>query len=137
MAERTGLRHGTRERARKLCEYCQLPEELVSTPFQVDHIIAEKHAGQTSLENTAWSCLHCNSFKGPNIAGRDNETQTTVPLFDPRHDDWNKHFVWDHAILCGLTPIGRATIAVLRINAPYRIAVRASLIEEGRFPPSP
>lgn len=80
--------------------------------------------------------MHCNSFKGPNIAGRDAQTRQTVPLFDPRHDKWYEHFEWDGPVLTGLTSCGRATIAVLRINLPYRVAVRASLIEEGAFPPS-
>ena len=35
-------------RARFRCEYCLLPEALVSTPFQFDHIIAQSHGGQTS-----------------------------------------------------------------------------------------
>ena len=30
-----------RRRARFRCEYCLLPEALVSTPFQFDHIIAQ------------------------------------------------------------------------------------------------
>jgi 5-methylcytosine-specific restriction endonuclease McrA len=134
MSDRASIRKRARHRAGKKCEYCHLPEEFASTPFQIDHVIAEKHGGKTSLDNTAWSCLHCNSFKGPNIAGRDDVTQQVVPLFDPRHDDWDEHFSWDHAVLRGLTPVGRATVAVLRINLPYRVAVRASLIDEGCFP---
>lgn len=31
--------------------------------------------------------------------------------------------------------MGRVTIVVLRINLPYRVAVRESLIEERFFPP--
>jgi len=78
--------------------------------------------------NLSWSCLDCNSYKGPNIAGRD--ANQTVRLFDPRKDDWKKHFDWNGPILVGRTAIGRATIDVLRINITYRVAVRASLIDE-------
>jgi hypothetical protein len=39
-------------------------------------------------------------------------------------------------MLQGRTAIGRVTIAVLNINAPLRVALRASLIEQGVFPPS-
>ena len=56
------------------CEYCQLPAEYTDAPFQVDHVIAEKHHGPTVEENLAWSCFYCNSFKGPNISGRDERT---------------------------------------------------------------
>jgi hypothetical protein len=137
MVDEGSLRQQVRERAGHHCEYCQLPDDLVSTPFQIDHIIAEKHAGENTLDNLAWSCLHCNSFKGPNIAGRDRQTRQTVPLFSPRRDDWHAHFAWDGPVMRGLTSVARATIAVLRINLPYRVSVRATLIEEGVFPPAP
>jgi hypothetical protein len=35
----------------------------------------------------------------------------------------------------GSTTAGRATIAVLEINPPQRIALRQALVEEGLFPP--
>ena len=126
------IRDEVRKRAGGCCEYCRSSEAFVSTPFQLDHIIAEKHGGLTSLENLSWSCLDCNSFKGPNIVGRDDNQ--TVRLFDPRNDDWNEHFAWNGPVLAGRTSIGRATIDVLRINLTYRIAVRASLIVEGILP---
>ena len=37
--------------------------------------------------------------------------------------------------MVGKTPVGTVTIDVLAINLPYRIALRAALIEEGIFPP--
>ncbi len=127
------LRHPVAERSRYCCEYCQLPEQWTSLPFQLDHVIAEKHRGETSLANLAYACLHCNSFKGPNIAGRDLETGDIVRLFNPRRDNWSDHFEWDGPVLRPRTSIGRVTIDVLRINLPHRLAVRTSLIEEGLF----
>ena len=41
---------------------------------------------------------------------------------------------WEGPALCGLTAIGRATVAVLEINLPYRVALRQALIEGGVFP---
>jgi hypothetical protein len=38
-----------------------MPTEHDPLPFQVDHITAEQHGGQTVLENLAWSCLHWKS----------------------------------------------------------------------------
>lgn len=52
-------------------------------PFHVDHVIAEKHRGETVLENLAWACFSCNMHKGPNIAGIDPVTGETVRLFRP------------------------------------------------------
>jgi len=133
MAHEMAFRQQVAARAAYRCEYCRLSERYTSVPFQVDHIIAEKHEGETSLGNLAYSCLHCNAFKGPNIAGRDPVTNEIARLFDPRRDRWDEHFEWDGPVLKARTAIGRVTIAVLRINLPYRVDVRASHIEEGLF----
>ena len=133
MARRRSLRSRVAARAGLRCEYCRLPSEHSSVPFQLDHVVAAKHAGAKSLRNLAWACLHCNSFKGPNLAGRDPRTGEIVRLFNPRRDDWDEHFRWRGPRLVGKTAIGRVTIAVLRINLPYRVAVRASLMDEGEF----
>lgn len=129
------LRQQVAARAAYQCEYCRMPERSASLSLQVDHVIAEKHDGETSLDNLAYACVHCNAFKGPNIAGRDPATKNIERLFNPRQDDWREHFRWDGPALEAGTAIGRVTLAVLRINLPYRVAVRASLMEEGLFPP--
>jgi HNH endonuclease len=123
------------QRARARCEYCQMPQELDPLPFQIDHIIARKHRGRTRMENLALTCFACNNYKGPNIAGIDPDTRAVTPLFHPRRDDWQEHFAWHVPELVGRTPIGRATVAVLAINLPRRIALRRALIEEGVSPP--
>jgi hypothetical protein len=51
-----------------------------------------------------------------------------------RAKQWNRHFRWDGPVLVGRTPIGRATIMVLKINHPKMVEVRAFLIEAGLFP---
>jgi HNH endonuclease len=47
------------QRARSTCEYCQLPQSLSSTPFEIDHIIARKHGGPTESSNLALACFYC------------------------------------------------------------------------------
>ena len=121
------------DRARARCEYCQLPSALHPAPFQIDHIIARQHSGRTEIENLALACIHCNRFKGPNIAGLDPENGTIVRLFHPRQDRWSEHFIWDGPTLKGVSAIGRVTIAVLAINAPEVVEVRKALLEEGVF----
>jgi hypothetical protein len=118
-------------RARFRCKYCLLPQALVSTPFQFDHIIAQSHGGETNEVNFAFACFHCNNFKGPNLSGVDPDTGRVVRLFHPRQDKRNQHFRWNKEVLIGLTPIGRATIRTLRLSHPPRLAVRRSLLEEG------
>lgn len=123
------------ERADGACEYCQLPQPLSSLPFELDHIIAEKHGGPTDEANLAVSCFYCNRYKGPNIAGLDPDSRRIVRLYHPRRDRWTKHFRWQGARLSGRTPVGRATIAVLQINHPDAVALREALIDEGVLVP--
>lgn len=120
-------------RASNRCEYCHFPADLAWLPFQIDHIIAEKHGGLTNGDNLALSCYYCNSFKGPNIAGIDpqGDPSEAVQLFHPRRQMWAEHFKWNVSRLIGLTPVARATISVLRINAPEAIDFRELLLESG------
>lgn len=123
------LRQQVIERAGGHCEYCQMPQELDAQPFQLDHIRAQKHHGRTELSNLALSCLPCNSYKGPNVAGYDPESGELVSLFNPRTDRWAEHFKWDGPTLRGKTPTARATMEVLRINTAERVEHRQLLLD--------
>ena len=125
------FRQQVRVRADSCCEYCKLPSDLTDAPFQLDHIIAEKHGGPTTLENFAWSCYFCNTYKGPNIAGWDEEHEVIVRLFHPRKDRWHEHFQWNGPVLVGITDVGKVTIQVLRINEENAVLVRSLLIDSG------
>ena len=121
-------------RAQFRCEYCQMPQQCDPLPFEIDHIIAEKHLGPTKPSNLALACFHCNNHKGPNIAGLDPASGELTRLFHPRNDVWEKHFQWAGALLTGTSAIGRATVRVLEINVRHRVIHRQALIEEGVFP---
>ncbi len=123
-----------RARAGQRCEYCHLHErDSPLFAFHIDHILAKKHGGTDDPKLLAWSCHHCNLAKSSNLSGRDPVTSRIVVLFNPRRQRWQRHFVWDGAQLVGLTPCGRATIAVLNINAAHRIELRQLLIEVHRL----
>jgi hypothetical protein len=124
------LEREVRSRALGHCEYCLFPESASALPFHIDHIIAQKHGGQSDSENLAWACFSCNLRKGPNIAGLDPETGEIARLFNPRVDKWTEHFAWDGVWLRGKTRIGRATVMVLDINHVDALAVREALHEE-------
>ena len=109
------------------CEYCHDPVP----PFHIERIIARKHGGQTTAENLALSCIACNLYKGSNLSGIDAETRKVERLFNPRTERWTDYFVWAGERLVGTTPTGRATVVVLRINDPSRVAARAKLIADG------
>jgi hypothetical protein len=120
------------QRAGEHCEYCLIPQFAFPLPFQIDHIIAEKHRGQTVETNLALACAHCNRFKGPNIAGVDPASGQLVRLFHPRNDAWVEHFRMEGPRIMGRTPVGRATIEVLRMNADDLLLIRVELLAEGR-----
>jgi hypothetical protein len=129
------LAQEVRRRAGDVCEYCRVAQASYPTvPFPIDHIIARQHDGPTVASNLALSCLHCNSHKGPNIAGIDPRTKKLTKLFNPRRHKWGRHFRWDGPLVVGRTAIGRVTVAVLALNAPEAVEVREALIEEGIFP---
>src|SRR3954447_26940810 len=90
-------------RARRCCEYCQMPQVYSELAFEIDHIIARKHGGRTRASNLALSCFYDSSFKGSNIAGLDPETGKLTQLFHPRRHKWSRHFRWEAAILVGMT----------------------------------
>jgi len=76
------LRRQVVERAGHCCEYCLLPQELAASTPQVDHVIAEKHGGQTVIENLALSCTVCNRRKGvrPSLSSTVRASSVMVTL---------------------------------------------------------
>lgn len=74
--------------------------------------------------------------KGTNLSGIDPRTGKKAWLFHPRRMKWSRHFRWEGPLLVGMTPGGRATTAVLKINDDDYVQTRASLISEGVFPPT-
>ena len=114
-----------RERAGNCCEYCGLPQgaELFFT-FHIEHVIARQHGGSDDAENLALACYHCNLHKGTNLTSIDSRTGAVVPLFHPRTMTWAEYFTRNGSLLDGQTAIGRATVALLKMNAPDRRRLR-------------
>jgi hypothetical protein len=112
-----------------------LPQAGTTLPLEIDHIRARKHHGATMIRNTCLACAYRNSAKGTNAAGYDPDTGNLVPLFNPRLHAWEDHFTWNGPMLLGTSSNARATIKVLRINDPARIAHRRLLIIAGQFGP--
>ena len=118
-------------RAGSRCEYCLIPQSALPLPFQIDHVLAEKHGGRTVESNLALACPHCNRFKGPNIAGLDPDSGQPIRLFHPRRDVWADHFEFDGPRIIGRTQIGRVTVLVLAMNADDLLLIRVELLKEG------
>ena len=128
------LRHLVLERARQRCEYCLISQDVSIYSHEVDHIIALKHGGQTQADNLAAACLPCNCSKGSDLTTFDPLSSALVPLFNPCQHTWDEHFILADALIVGLTPIGRATVVLLKLNTPTRLLHRRALIAQGRYP---
>ena len=126
------LEAAVRDRARNTCEYCLIPQSAEITDHQIDHVIARKHAGETTLENLAVSCFHCNVHKQTDLTGIDPDTREITPLFNPRTDQWIDHFEMtrDGSIIAK-TAVGRVTLYVLKMNEPESVTLRGLLIRGG------
>ena len=129
------LRREVRERALNCCEYCHMFEEDRAIDFVIDHIIAEKHGGESRTENLCLCCYWCNSYKGSDISSVDwSMGEDIIPLFNLRRQNWNEHFELDGAHLQPMTATGRVTVFLLRLNTEERIEERELLIALGVYP---
>jgi hypothetical protein len=68
---------------------------------------------------------------------RDPVSARDVPLFHPQRDVWAEHFAWAEGAseITGLTAIGRATVAALRMNRLQLIRMRRMWRKMGEYPP--
>lgn len=128
------LRNQVARRAEHRCEYCLIHERDAGFSLQVDHIISRKHGGQSEAANLAYACVLCNRNKGTDVATVDAASGAIVRLFHPRRDRWTDHFEFDANRIRALSDIGTATAALLRFNAPERLAERALLRALGSYP---
>ncbi|KAA3658121.1 MAG: HNH endonuclease [Chloroflexi bacterium] len=125
------------ERAAHRCEYFHAPELIFNVPFEVDHIMPISKAGADNSSNFALACRACNLRKSDVVTAVDPTTQHPTPPFNPRQHNWKDHFEPQQEPpfrLIGKTPIGRATIAQLRMNAPLHLVARSQWVMLGIFP---
>lgn len=125
------------ERARGLCEYCRSQAKYAIDPLVIDHIQPVSKGGQTIEDNLALSCQTCNNYKYNKTEALDPATGQLVPLFNPRLMEWNQHFVWneDTTQMLGITPTGRATVALFQTNREGVVNMRRVLVIMNEHPP--
>jgi 5-methylcytosine-specific restriction endonuclease McrA len=128
------LRQLVSDRANGKCEYCQIHQHFSIYSHEVDHAVAVKHGGASSEENLVLSCLPCNRYKGSDLTSIDPISQQITPLFNPRSQNWSKHFQVKEGYILGLTATGRTTVFLLRLNEPKRLLIRQSLILQQLYP---
>jgi HNH endonuclease len=129
------LRRLVIHRAASRCEYCQLAQAGQEATFHIDHIVPESKGGETAEDNLALACTSCSLRKGSRQSALDADTGKRVHLFHPRRHKWSDHFWWAGAYVEALTPTGRATIELLKLNRPRIVAIREEETLRGRHPP--
>ena len=131
------IRRQVVERAGGNCEYCKNQQGYSTAPFSVEHILAISNQGSNDLENLALSCPACNAHKYTKQAALDSLTRKVAPLFNPRTQIWEEHFVWDETRtqILGLTPTGRATVKCLKMNRIESVNLRMVLAAFEKHPP--
>ena len=74
------------------------------------------------------------AVKGSDLATLDPASGKITLLFNPREQKWSRHFRHNGALIEGITASGRATVTLLHMNDPERVAFRLGLIEVGHYP---
>jgi hypothetical protein len=131
------LRQRVREAARDRCGYCLSSQRYLMGKLEIEHIIPRSRGGSEDESNLWLSCSLCNRYKGSQITGTDPLNGASVALFNPRAQIWREHFRWssDGTLILGVTPVGRATVEILRLNNELAVEVRRNWVLAGWHPP--
>lgn len=115
------VRQKVRQRAKFLCEYCEVSETDSGGELTVDHFKPQSQNGGGEENNLVYCCFRCNTYKSDYWHGEPNQ----IRLFNPRTDKRDEHF-WlsESGVLFALTEMGKFTIELLRLNRKPLITKR-------------
>jgi len=124
-----------RKRAGNRCEYCPIHQYTQSAAFHIDHVIPANKGGKSVAHNLALACPHCDRQKWDFVEAPVPAANRSAPLFNPRTPHWADHFVfWGYRVV-GITPTGKATAELLKLNHEPKVRVREIEQSLGLFPP--
>jgi hypothetical protein len=109
-----------RQRAKFACEYCGVLEADTGGGLTVDHFQPSTRGGSGDLSNLLYCCYRCNLYKADYWPTQ----PTDLPLWNPRQEPADAHFL---ALLDGglyPTNIGAFTMQRLRLNRPPLLSYR-------------
>lgn len=131
------LKEKIRLQAKNRCGYCLLPQSLNPTLLEIEHIQPVADGGTDAEENLWLACRECNSHKAVKTSGFDGKSGRSIKLFNPRKQNWNRHFKFskDKTEIIGKTACGRATVEALKLNNEILVSVRRLWVEFDLFPP--
>ncbi len=130
------LRQKIVEQAGNRCGYCLGEQRYIFAPLEIDHLLPTAKGGTDDEENLWLACRLCNSHKGTQIYGIDNHTKRKTPLFNPRKQNWKRHFkIINEIEIVGKRAVGQVTINALQMNNHLAITVRKNWLIAGWYPP--
>jgi hypothetical protein len=126
-----------RRDAKNRCGYCLGEQRYIFAWLEIEHLHPRAKSGKTVRENLWLACPFCNTFKGAQTHGTDPKTKRKVALFNPRTQDWKRHFEFDtdQATIIGKSVCGRATVNALKLNHELALATRKLWVSVGWYPP--
>jgi len=132
------VRSKVRLQAGNCCGYCRSSQKYVLGLLEIDHLIPKAKGGTDNEENLWLACRLCNGYKGTQTHGRDPITGKRVKLFNPRKQQWKRHFQWSEngVEIVGNSACGRATVIALQLNNFVAVMVREQWVIAGWHPPS-
>lgn len=126
-----------RAQAKNRCEYCLVPQKLISSKLEIKHIFPRGLGGSNKENNLSLACRQCNLSKGIKTHGFDTITFERVKIFNPREQIWSENFKFskDETEIIGRTDCGRATVSALQLNSDLQKTAREFWKLTGIFPP--
>ena len=130
------LRQKIVEQSGNRCGYCLGEQRYIFAPLEVDHLLPIAEGGTDDEENLWLACPLCNSYKGRQTHGINSITKRKVLLFNPRKQNWKRHFKIENRIrIVGKTVCRRVTVVALQMNGHLAITVRQNWRIAGSYPP--
>ena len=125
------LARAIRQRADGKCEYCRIPQFAFPLPFQIDHIIAEQHGGQSVANNLVWRVRVATGIKALTLLDLIRSRAKSSVSFIRERISGASISNSNGALIVGKTSIGHVTVQVLSMNDYDLLLLRVQLIEEG------
>ncbi len=132
------LRDRGRREAGNRCGYCLSHQDYVPWVLEIEHIVPVSRGGADEESNLWLACHSCNLYKAAKTHAVDPLTGRRVRQFNPRTQQWARHFQWstDSTQLLGRTACGRATAIALNLNNLIAVTVRRHWATAGWHPPA-
>ena len=103
------------------CAYCNMLDELITTPFEIDHFVPkskfkeEKESMLTDYENLMYSCKKCNRAKSNLHEGTLEENEL---FFNAAKEDLNEFFYIQNGIIQAKNEKAENVIKLLKLYRP-------------------